>query len=378
MTRHPSTIRGLPLFGVILAGGSGTRFWPKSRQRTPKQLCKIGDSPRTMIENTLSRLDSWIDPNNRLIVTHRDQYETTKSVVGNACRSFLPEPKARNTAAALGLAAFEIAALQNGSRDAIMISLHADHIVKDLGSFQLALRHATHAAAEGFLTLVGIAPDRPETGFGYIEQGPALALEGVGESAPAFRVASFKEKPSLEVAREYLRLGRYLWNSGMFVMRVDVFLRELREFAPRTYEGLSRLTHDGHRSVQSLAPGELDEIYEHLPNIAVDNAVFERSKNVAVIAAEFGWADVGSWDALPRCFGTDADKNHVVGNAVLLESTGMVVDSDGPTITCLGAHDLVVVAAHGAILVCPKDRAQDVKKIVDLLKSQGRDDLILG
>jgi mannose-1-phosphate guanylyltransferase len=356
------------VFAVILAGGSGTRFWPKSRQKWPKQLCEIGGSSETMLETTLGRLDGFVPVERRIIVTHRDQAEATKKIVGNRCAVVIAEPEARNTANALALAALEISKKGAGG-DAIMISLHADHVIEKLSVFRDCIRTAVTVAAGKEICLVGIVPKYAETGYGYIERGSARAEKG------AFKVASFREKPEQKIAEEFVASRKFYWNAGIFVFHVSTLLQELEAKLPASVQGLRNVLGNS-SSFSAIDIDKFAGAYAVLPRISIDHAVLEVSKRVSVVEADIGWQDVGTWDALSQCFKTDSAGNFVQGDALLIDSHGCTVDTDGPMTALLGVRDLVVVHAKGAILVCPKSRAQDVKLIVDRLKESGRSELI--
>ena len=369
MTKSQQDMMPKNVYAVVLAGGSGTRFWPKSRQKTPKQLCTLGGSDQTMLEVTLSRLDGFIPPERRLIVTHVDQADATRKIVGVQCPLIIAEPEARNTANALAAAALEIERL-HGSDDAIMISLHADHVVTKVDAMLQSFRTAVEVAKGGDLTLIGIVPQYPETGYGYIERGSSLQWRG------AYSVASFREKPEFKVAKEFVDSGRFYWNAGLFVFPVRTFLAELQERLPQSIQGLRNLMTSAKGSgLAKIDAKAFADVYQTLPKISVDHAVLEVSKRVSVVEADMGWQDVGSWDALGQCFSVDKDGNFVQGDALLIETTNSTIDSDGPLIAALGVKDLVIVHARNAILVCPKSRAQDVKFIVEQLKAKGRSDL---
>jgi mannose-1-phosphate guanylyltransferase len=361
------------VYAVILAGGSGTRFWPKSRLATPKQLCNIGGGDLTMLERTLARLDGFVPPERRLIVTHEAQLEATRRIAGARCPMVLGEPEARNTANALALATLQVEAMHGSRSRPIMISLHADHVIRHEDRFISVLADAVAVARQGHLTLVGIVPEYAETGYGYIERGAALTGAGLPPGAQA--VASFREKPAKADAEAYLATGRFLWNAGYFVWRTDVILEELRERLPKSVSSLEAIPHAGPRGYVDAPRAALAAAYATLPKIAIDNAVMEVSRRVAVIPADIGWQDVGSWDALSRCFPVDAKGNLAAGDALLLDTKRTTVDTDGPFVATIGVEDLVVVAAHGAVLVCSKDKAQDVKKVVEWLTAQGRKEL---
>jgi mannose-1-phosphate guanylyltransferase/mannose-6-phosphate isomerase len=358
------------VYAVILAGGSGTRFWPKSRHLLPKQLCAIGRSDLTMLEVTLQRLDGLIPPERRLIVTHKDQIEGTKRVAGDMCCHYLAEPEARNTANALALAAVEIKAQHKGAGEPVMISLHADAVIKEENEFRVCLNKAVDLALQDYLAILGIVPSSPETGYGYIERGNGLNQSGT------FLVKSFREKPHLELAEQYVKTGSFYWNAGIFVWKVSVLLEELKKYLPVTVEKLQALIRPGIQSINGVPFHDLALIYSQLPRISIDNALLELSKRVAMVEADIGWMDVGSWSALSECFPTDENGNLVYGEAILIDTRDTTIDSDGPLVGCIGLEDMVVVSSKGAILVCPKKRAQEVKEIVEVLKNKGMISLI--
>ena len=362
---------GDDVYAVILAGGSGTRFWPKSRELRPKQLCALGTDSRTMIEITLARLDGFIPPERRIIVTHVRQLDLTRSIVGARAGIFIAEPDARNTANALAMAALEIAAIDHKAKQPVMISLHSDHLIKDEEAFRASLMTAVSAARKGKLMLLGVVPEYAETGFGYIERGA-----GFSDLIGAYEVASFREKPDLATAREYVESKNFYWNAGMFVWRVDVILEELqRTLAPSLAKLIAAQVEVGGRfSEADLAP--LAAAYKKLPKISIDHAVLETSTNIGVIPANIGWQDIGSWDALSRSFTPDQHGNLLFGDGLLLDSVNTTIDTDGPFVAALGLNNHVVVSSGGAILVCPKERSQEVKRIVDWLTEKGRRELL--
>ena len=352
------------VYAVILAGGSGTRFWPKSRHLTPKQLCKIGDEDLTMLELTLGRLDGFIPPSRRIIVTHKDQAVKTRELTEGLCGHVIAEPMAKNTAPALALAALAIEKL-SGDQNPIMISLHADAIIRDTKGFLDTLDKAVKVAQAGYLSLIGVPTKSPETGYGYIESGDLL------EGTSGFKVTSFKEKPDLETAKIYEKDPNLFWNSGIFTWQTAVFLAELDRSVPTISRALSQNL-DGSKDFYDPLKNHMAEAYASLPKISVDNAILESSKKVAMVAASFDWQDVGSWDALPKTFSVDEFGNCINGDTIVIDSKNSVIDSDGPLVACIGISDTCVIAAKGAILVCPADRAQEVKKIVDRLKETNR------
>ncbi len=357
-------------YAVILAGGSGTRFWPKSRHKTPKQLCAIGNASATMIEVTLNRLEGFIPPERRIIVTHQDQLQATKDLVGNTCAHFIAEPEAKNTGAALALAALEIQKIAT-TTNPIMVSLHADHAITDRNEFLRTVDRAISLAKQDFLVLIGIKPTRADTGFGYIERG-----EAIHGRDDAWRVANFKEKPSLSRAQDYLASGRFCWNSGLFVWKVSVLINEFHKYMPATIDLLSSAIETEGKTFSSMGPKALDPYYRQLEKIAIDHGILEKSTNVAFVSGDFGWQDVGTWAALSECFPTDDAGNLSFGDTLLIDTSDSVVDTDGPFVGVIGGHNLVVVCAKGSVLVCDRNRAQDVKLIVEHLSKNSRRDLL--
>ena len=358
------------VYAVILAGGSGTRFWPKSRHLSPKQLCRIGHDHRTMIEKTLDRLDSWIPPERRLVVTHVDQVEATTAIVHKRCSSILGEPYAKNTAPALMIAALEILKIHRGPTPPLMVSLHADHLIKNEPQFRQTITHALTLAQEGQLTLVGVTPEYPETGYGYIEKGTPHHKVSDGYS-----VASFREKPNFETASHFVESGKFLWNSGLFVWRVDRILEEIAWSLKGPLDSLQKLF-DQYGRYHQIPASVIQDVYGKIPKISIDHAVLETSKMVSVVAAQMGWQDVGSWSALDQAFSPDAMGNLVFGDVCLIDTKQTTIDTDGPFVAALGLSGMVVVAAKGAVLVCPKSRSQDVKEIVQWLEKHGKKDLL--
>lgn len=366
----PISWSGDDVYAVILAGGSGTRFWPKSRHLTPKQLTRVGGQKETMIEATLRRLDGLIPTERRIVVTHKDQVPKTREIVGTLASRIIGEPDARNTANALGLAALEIQAMAPKGSRPVMISLHADHVIQNVESFRESLKKATFLARQGLLTLIGVVPDSPQTGFGYIEKGAPI------DGGPdLFKVHSFREKPDLETAKKFIATKNFFWNTGYFIWQTSTILEELERTLPVTVSLLKECL-GAKASFQDVSPAALQSAYQQLPKISVDHAILETSKRVALVTANFGWQDIGSWSGLTSAFPGDDQGNLVFGNACLIDSTGTTIDSDGPLVAALGLKDMVVVAHAGAILVCPKSKDQDVKQIVEWLKTHGRSDLV--
>lgn len=365
--RTLSSILPNNVFAVVLAGGSGTRFWPKSRHKRPKQLCQIGDNDYTMIELTLRRLDDLVPVERRIIVTHVDQLQETRSITSKLCGHYLAEPSAKNTANALALVALEVEKLAaaQGIENPIILSLHADALIKRLDVFAETISSMIASAEKGNLTLLGITPEYPETAYGYIEKG--AILKGLDFT---YKVDSFREKPDAALASSYIETQRFLWNSGIFAWQVSTILSELKMYVPSSIEILTQAL-GTKKSFNELPFSEFSAAYNSLQSIAIDPAVLEKSDRVSVVEADIGWKDVGSWDALSQCFNTDDNGNLFYGDVISIDSSGMTVDSDAKMVACIGVKDLVVVCSEGAVLVCPRERAQDVKYIVEQLKKRG-------
>lgn len=363
----------LGVHAVILAGGRGTRFWPRSRTRTPKQLLNIvGES--TMLEQTVERLRAVIVPERIWTVTNVEQaVALARQLPAAARRRILTEPVGRNTTAAIALAAVHVRHSAKG--DALLAVLPADHCIAQEERYRRIVRAALEIARDaGRMVVLGILPTRPETGYGYIERGDGQ--QSVKEFS-YFPVRRFTEKPELAVAREYLASGNYFWNAGMFFWRVSTFLDALREYLPKTHEAIESLSrHIGKRTYSE----QLKKIYPKLENISVDYAILEKAASgansgadatkVFVIPADMGWSDIGSWAAVYELLAKRPGENVVAGPSQTLDAEGNFLWSPDKFVAAIGVKDLVVVETPDALLVCPRDRAQDVSKIVKSLEEK--------
>lgn len=361
--------KALAIHAVILAGGRGTRFWPRSRTRTPKQLLNIvGEG--SMLQQTVARLSPLVPAQRIWTVTNAEQASAlAKQLPAPAKKHVLAEPVGRNTAAAIALAAIHVRHAAGG--DALLAVLPADHYIAQPQRYVEIVRAALDEARKpGHMLVLGIPPTRPETGYGYIErQGNSITTQG----APIFAVRCFKEKPQLAVAKEYLASGNFHWNAGMFFWRISTFLDALKEFLPKTHVLIEELSkHIGKRSYAA----KLKRIYPQLENISIDYAILERAtqntgpRRVFVIPAEMGWSDIGSWAAVHELLAKHPAENIFAGPGHTLDADGNFLWSPGKYIAAIGVSGLVVVETPDALLICPRDRAQDVGKIVKALEDR--------
>jgi mannose-1-phosphate guanylyltransferase len=358
------------LYAVIMAGGSGTRFWPASRQKKPKQLLTL-TGERSLLQQTVDRLGPLTPLERVLVVTgslHAD--EVLEQLPDLPPENVLAEPMGRNTAAACGLAAAWVA---RRDPQAVCLVLPADHLIIDEMLFLTTLRRAAElAAAQQVLVTLGLTPRFAATGFGYIETGQVADPQPPAIS----HVAAFHEKPDLATAEKYLDSGRHLWNSGMFAWRAGVLLDELSRHLPELAKGLDEL---GPCLGQANQDESLQCVYPDLPAISVDHGVLEKSSCLRVVKADFGWSDVGSWEAMSELWELDH-----LGNACregkqqihAVDSHGNVVSAGGRLAALLGVKDLVVVVTDDVVLVAPRSKCQEVGRLLDELKVKGREEYL--
>lgn len=353
------------VYVTILAGGSGTRLWPHSRYQRPKHLLNlVGDS--STLQQTVARVLPLVPPERVYVLTGPDHAVLVAAQVPElAPDHILIEPSPRGTAPCLGLAAMRLRATAN-SDQAVMVSLHADHAITHPDRFRTALVAAIVAARRGAIATIGVIPTRPDTGFGYIERG-ALMEQVKGQAV--YSVNRFTEKPPLEQACEYVQTGRYYWNCGYFAWTLGRILEELRRQQPNMYAQLAQIAAlDG--SLEDAVPAEL---WNAITRITIDVAIMEHAQNVAVVPADLGWSDIGSWASLLELLPRDADGNVIMGSGefVGLDTRNSLILSSGRLVTTIGCENMIIIDTEDALLVLPKDRAQAVAELVKTLRARG-------
>jgi mannose-1-phosphate guanylyltransferase len=344
------------IYALILAGGSGERFWPLSRRNRPKQLLRLV-SERTLLEETIARLDGLVPPERILILTNVEQEKSVRGLLNHFPKdNIIAEPAKRDTAAAVALGAGWVAARDHA---ATMLVLPADHVIADRDAFQQTMKTAAAAAQQtGSLVTIGIKPTWACPGFGYIEQGDAVRL-GDGGNAAVHRVIRFREKPNTDLAESFLRKGNFRWNAGMFVWSVPTVLTEFNRHTPELADFISQVRST--KNVEKI----LGDRFARLPRISFDYAIMEKADRVLVVEANFDWDDVGSWQAVARYFKKDADSNATNSPLTTLDSSENIVFNDGETtIALLGVRNLIVVRTGDAILICHRHEAERIKNLV--------------
>lgn len=353
------------LYAVIMAGGKGTRFWPLSRETFPKQFLKIHGS-RTLLQDTMHRLEGQVLHKNTLIITTSVQEQIVNwqaREISNRVQCVV-EPEGKNTAPAIALAAFK---LYKKNKDAIILVLPSDHAIKETDIFAQTLAEALPFAMQGRIVTFGIKPRKPETGYGYIRAGRAL-------QGNVHNVLRFVEKPDAKTARQYLKTGTYYWNSGMFIFRAKDMIKEFRTHMPALYRKFAAIRDALNTRKEGAA---LKQAYAALKEQSIDYGVMEKSKNVVMIRADFTWSDLGSWTALDDVMEHDRNGNVTVGNVVQLDSSNSIFFAGKKLVAAIGLKDMVVVDTADSTLIMPKDRVQEVKEIVGMLKAQGKEEYLV-
>lgn len=353
---------------VIMAGGTGERFWPKSRQSMPKQFLALGNDNETMIQKTVSRISRLVDCGDIYIVTNEKYKEIISSQIPNIPEdNILCEPCARNTAPCIAYAA---AVISHKYNDAVMIVLPSDHLIRYDEMFLDTIKQSCITAQEKqALVTVGIVPTYPETGYGYIKFRP----NAPDSSSLVYSVDQFVEKPSSEIAKEYLVSGKYLWNSGMFIWTVTSIAEKFRTIMPRLYDFYLEIKEGcGKENYGEI----VEKCYSEAENISIDFGILEHSDNIFTIPGSFGWDDVGSWLALERINITNEHGNIEKGNVIAVDTVKSIIVGGDKLIAAVGLEDLVIVDADDAILVCGKDSTAKIKTVLDRLRKENRGELL--
>ncbi len=350
----------MKITALIMAGGRGERFWPRSRKTLPKQFLSLTDDGKTMIQLTVERISSLVALEDVYIATNRDYKSLVlEQLPGLPEQNILCEPIGRNTAPCIGLGAMHI---RQKYEDALMMVLPSDHLIASQDKFLHTLKDAIVVAEQGEnLVTLGITPNYPETGYGYIRYNPRTSCKN------AFAVDCFVEKPCREKAKEYLKSGDYLWNSGMFLWKVSTICTNLKDHMPSLYQGLCRI-----ESAIGTSEEEniLSQIFPTLPSESIDYGIMEKANNIYILPGNFGWDDVGSWLAMERIRRTDQEGNVLRGNVVAVDSTRCIMESSGKLIATVGLEDMIVIDTDDVTLICDKSHAGDIKKILANLRDK--------
>lgn len=355
-------MKGKRLVAVVMAGGKGERFWPKSRADLPKPFLKLVGPEASLIQTTVRRISNLVALENIFIVTGKEYAEIACSHLPEIKReNIITEPAGRNTAACIGLAAVYI---EQRVRDSIMLVIPSDHLILDEESFLNVLGAAADLAAQGdHLITIGIQPTYPETGYGYLKLGPHVdTLAGY----PAYSVTEFKEKPDFAKASEYVVSGDYLWNSGIFIWQTKTIRNCIKQNLRELHSGLEKIQ-------QALFSEEAAEIaaeeYAKFKNISIDHGIMEVAESAFVFPAKFGWSDVGTWVSLEQVYQPDNDGNIVFGNVVEIDSRGCIIDAETKLVALMGVENLIIVETEDVVMVCAKDKVQKIKDLVLKLKN---------
>ena len=345
------------MYGVIIACGNGERFWPHSRSHKPKQFLKMVGKI-TMLRATFNRIVKIVPVENIIVVTNKLLLKLVQEQLPELNeKNILIEPKSRNTAPAIALAALYINEIDPGATMAIF---PADHVIKNQEKFRQALRHARKLAerTDGLVT-IGITPERPETGYGYIQVNFSKEVQG------GYRVKTFAEKPTIGTAKRFIESGDFFWNSGMFIWRSSVILREMEENIPELYQPLAILK--GQFKTKNFST-KLKKAFSAIKSTSIDYAVMEVSKNVYMVKGEFEWNDLGSWDALYELSSKNKDGNSIEGNVSAIDTKNSLIKTTGKYVATIGLEEMIVIATDDVVLIAPRERAQEIKDLVESLK----------
>jgi len=356
----------MKITALIMAGGRGERFWPKSRKNMPKQFLSLTDDGKTMIQLTVERILPLVNMEDIFIATNKDYKKLVMEQLPDIPENnILCEPAGRNTAPCVGMGAVYI---QKKYAEAIMLVLPADHLIKFNNMFLSILQDACSVAEqEENLVTIGIAPTYPETGYGYIKFDPQVMV------GRAYGVERFVEKPSMELAKEYLATGEYLWNSGMFVWKLSSILSNMQKHMPEVWSSLQRISNNIGTEQEM---DTLEHEFHGMPSQSIDYGIMEKAKNIYILPGNFGWDDVGSWLAVERIKRSNELGNVVDGNIITVHTKNCIIQGGRKLIAAVGVEDLIIVDTEDATLICAKDSTPDIKKVLENLKICNRDEYI--
>lgn len=350
------------MYCVILAGGSGTRFWPRSREERSKQFLSILGK-QSLIKNTLKRCHNLINYQNIFIVAKKSQKTMLEAHIPQVPQeNRLYEPLGKNTAPCIGLAALFI---QKKDKNGVMMVTPSDHLIRKVSQFKKTMLRADELAkSKSALITVGISPNRPATGYGYIQTDVEV---NEMDEIKTYKIKTFAEKPNIETAIRFLQSGDFYWNSGIFIFKASVYLKMVEEFLPEMYDGLMEIK-------KSIGKPEYEEVlnrvYQQIRSISIDYGIMEKAKNVYMIEGNFVWSDLGSWEQVYKLSDKDQDGNRVEGNVVLIDTQNSYVYNDKGVVAVLGLDNVVVIHEGGATLVCKRERSEEVKSIIERLRSK--------
>ncbi len=362
-------------FAVIMAGGVGTRFWPKGTSKIPKQFLKIAHDNDSMLQQAYKRLKGLFHDTKIFIVTNiLYKNEVRKQLPKIPEENIICEPIGRNTAPCIGLACLFINQFEAKSN---VLVVAADHLIDDVDEFQRIVKSGLKFVNDnGGIVTLGIHPTNPETGYGYIQYDPdkvtIVELEKNGNSIPEkiFKVKTFAEKPNIDLAKTFLDSGDFLWNSGMFIFRTDTMMEEIENYMPELDNSLKRLSEN---LLSSDFPKHLENEYSKLKSISIDYGVMEKSANVYIIRSHFGWNDVGAWDEVYNIKDKDSDGNVKQGRTVTINTRNCLIINDQKMVATIGVEDLLIISTDNGLLICKRGEAQNVKEVVDYLRRKGLD-----
>lgn len=355
-----------------MAGGVGARFWPYGTSRLPKQFLPIANSNDTMLQLTIKRLQDIIPINQVFVVTNKQYIDLVKKQLPKIPKeNIIGEPVGRNTAPCIGLASI---ILRQYEEKAKMFVIPADHIIENVNEFTKTVNTGLKFVEEkDAIVTLGIVPTHPETGYGYIQFIEDAYYKEPGSNVDIFRVKTFAEKPTLDVAKVFLESGDFLWNSGMFIFRADTMLREMENYLPDLYDALEKIEKAIHTAKYQKV---LEQVFAEIKGISIDYGIMEKARNVYVIKADLKWSDLGSWDEVFRLRSKDKNDNAIIGDSFIKDSHNNLIMSTKGFVGVVGADDLIIINTKDGLLVCKKDRSQEVKEIVDYLKRKGLSDYI--